>query len=243
MKKKYLAPLMSLLATGGLLTVALVLLFGHSFAWFSSVREPRASGMHLSVRGVPETEQYLTVGGVRVDGAAEDLFSGLTPGDTVRFSLVIVNKSGRPIVADVFLAPPTEAEDPPYEQDGKYHYFGTQLRVNSVKAGDDALLPLTGAERYLLTLSEELYHGDAAAPLPPTALSSPYEFSGLPHKTLASNVAIAAGGTLTLDVEIEFVDNGLLQNPYIGHGDSASSDPAKAALTFSRTLACSYEYQ
>ena len=65
------------------------------------------------------------------------------------------------------------------------------MRVTSVKMGESELLPLTGAERYLLTLPEELYHGEDDL-LPPTSLSEPYTFSSLNYKMLANAVEVAA---------------------------------------------------
>ena len=242
MRKKYIAPALSLVLVGVLLACTLVLFFGRSFAWFSINDRNRISGIHISASGVPDTEQYLMVGGVRLDDAEGVLFSDLVPGDTVTFEVCIVNKTNKAIECRRMLAPPTEDEEQPYIKDERYHYMGTQLRIDSVKSGEQELLSLTGNERYLLPLDDSLYIGEDHS-LPPTSIAEEYDFTPSVYRDLTPNIEIAAGGTLVLEVEIEFVDNGLLQNAYIEYGNLASEDPAKGSLRFSRTLVCYSHYK
>ena len=240
-KKKMLRSLVSMISIGLVLAFSIISFLGRSVAWFSKNEKINANGVNLVAQGLPDTEQYLMIDGVRVEENATDLFSGLVPGKSVTFQLYVKNKTEKNIEFGLLLAPPTENDDIPYVIDGLYHYFGTQLRINSIKNDESELLSLEGNERYLLTLEESLYIG-ADKSLPPTSVNSEYDFSVCTHKTLTDIVTIGANGELILDIEIEFADNGILQNPYIDYGNTESEDSAKAALRLSRTLLCYYSY-
>ena len=241
LKKEYIAPLLSLVMIGLLIALAFFAMLDHTLAWFANNDEVDAMGMTVSARGIPETEQYLMVDGVRLEEGTNELFSGLIPGEIITFQLYVKNKTNKDIELQLSMAAPTENDDQPYVTDGLYHYMGTQIRINSIKNLDSELLTLTGNERYLLTLDNSLYIGDDAS-LPPTAIESEYDFSALTDKSLTSPVRITANGELFLDIELEFVDNGISQNAYIDYGNSSSDNPAKRNLTFSRTLFCSFAY-
>ena len=60
--------------------------------------------------------------------------------------------------------------------------------------------------------------------------------------SLTRPINIAPNGEITLDIEMEFVDNGTLQNPYIEFGTPNAADPNKASLVLSRTLLCVVDY-
>lgn len=241
LKKEYAAPLLSLVMIGLLIALAFFTMLDHTLAWFANNDTVNATGMNVSARGIPETEQYLMVDGVRLEEGANELFTELMPGEIITFQLYVKNKTNKDIELGLSMAAPTENDDQPYVTDGLYHYMGTQIRINSIKNLDSELLSLTGNERYLLTLDDSLYIGDDAS-LPPTATESAYDFSALTDKSLTSPVRIAANGELFLDIELEFVDNGISQNAYIDYGNSSSDNPAKRNLTFSRTLFCSFAY-
>lgn len=243
-KKEYIMPLTSLVVVGTALVLALSMFFNSSLGWLAKNDAVEANGMNVSVRGVPDIDQYITVGGVRVSEDATNIFSALRPENNynkVEFQLHVINKTDEPINFQLFMAAPKESNDTPYVVDGLYHYFGTQIRINSIKNSDSDVLSLVGNDRYLLTLDNALYIGDSSN-LPPTAINQEYDFNSLTEKTLTGVIEISAGDELILDFELEFVDNGTLQNAYIDFGNPNAEDTAKAALRLSRTLVCSVSY-
>lgn len=241
LKKTYIKPLLSIFSTGILMIVSFWILIDHSIAWFSDNGTVTSSGMHVSARGVPDTEQYLIVDGMKVEQTAGTLCSDLVPGETIEFSLYVKNNTDSYIDFQLFMQAPTENDDTPYVIDGLYHYMGTQIRINSVKNGDEELLAPNGNDRYLLTLDNSLYIGEDAS-LPPTAIDFAYDFSHTTDRSLTHPIDIVPNGEIILDIELEFVDNGMLQNPYIEFGASGAADPNKASLVLSRTLLCSVAY-
>ena len=172
--KAHIAPLLSIISTGILLILSFYIMFNDSVAWFSDNSTLASSGMSISARGVPDTEQYLIVDGVRVEKTADNLFSDLVPGKTVEFSLYVKNNTDSYIDFQLFMQAPTENDDTPYVIDGLYHYLGTQIRINSVKNGAEELLTLVGNDRFLLRLDNSLYIG-ADSSLPPTSINRMYE--------------------------------------------------------------------
>jgi hypothetical protein len=201
--------------------------FNNSLAWVASNDHIDAGGMSVSVRGLPDADVYLMVDGVSIDENATDIFADLLPGQKVSFNVCVKNNTDDKIFFRISIAAPTAEQDTPYVVDGLYHYFGSQIRINSIKNGSDDLLTLSGSYCYLLPLSDNLY----ANGLPPTAIDSEYDFSLLEERNLTSEVEINAGGQVTLDVELEFVDNNTLQNAYIDFGKVDGQ-------TLSRTLLC-----
>ena len=241
-KKECIAPLLSMTMILLLIAVSAFVMFDHTVAWFAVIDEVGGEGMQLEAGGQPETEQYLMIDGVRVEEHATDLFAGLKPGDRVTFQLYVKNKSAQNVVFQLFMDAPTEDDDQPYVLDGQYHYMGSQLRILSLEEGGEDLLRLTGNDRYLLTLDDALYIGSDAS-LPPTAIDAAYDFSSATNKTLTDTMLLADGEERIFTFELEFVDNGISQNPYIDYGSADAKDPAKRDLSLSRTLVCYFEYE
>lgn len=216
---------------GTVLILSTIVFFNNSLAWVASNDHIDAGGMSVSVRGLPDADVYLMVDGVSIDENATDIFADLLPGQKVSFNVCVKNNTDDKIFFRISMAAPTAEQDTPYVVDGVYHYFGSQIRINSIKNGSDDLLTLSGSYCYLLPLSDNLY----ANGLPPTAINSEYDFSLLEERNLTSEVEINAGGQVTLDVELEFVDNNTLQNAYIDFGKVDGQ-------TLSRTLLCYLSY-
>ena len=229
--KNYIMPLSTLILMGTVLILSTIVFFNNSLAWVASNDHIDAGGMSVSVRGLPDADVYLMVDGVSIDENATDIFADLLPGQKVSFNVCVKNNTDDKIFFRISMAAPTAEQDTPYVVDGVYHYFGSQIRINSIKNGSDDLLTLSGSYCYLLPLSDNLY----ANGLPPTAINSEYDFSLLEERNLTSEVEINAGGQVTLDVELEFVDNNTLQNAYIDFGKVDGQ-------TLSRTLLCYLSY-
>ena len=240
MKKAYITPMISVIVVGLLVIASIFIMINDALAWFAYNNRVNSSGMRISARGVPDTDQYLIVDGVKVEETAKNLFSNLLPGEIIRFSLCVKNNTDYDIDFQLFMQAPTANDDVPYVIDGLYHYMGTQIRINSVKNGGVEILALEGTDRYLLKLDTALYVGEDAS-LPPTSIDFEYDFSNEADRSLIQPIKILGNGEVTLDIEMEFVDNGMLQNPYIEFGASSASEPEKASLVLSRTLLCSVD--
>ena len=230
-KKEYIKPLFSLALVGSVLVLSLMTFLGNTLGWFASNDNVSGNGMQVSVSGVPDTVLYLMVDDVRVDDNATDIFENLVPGQKVSFQLYVKNKTNKQIDFKLYMEAPTAEQDTVFVADDLYHYFGSQIRVNSVKNGDNNLLTLSGADCYLLPLDEELYEDG----LQPTAIETEYNFSALEDRAMIPVIQIDAEGELVLDFELEFVDNNTLQNAYINFGKIDSQ-------TLARTLMCEVYY-
>jgi hypothetical protein len=237
MKIKYFAPFASVFIAGALLLAAIFAYFSSSLGWFSENRTANVSGLSLTVKGIPETEEYFKVNGVKVDETT-DVFREMTPGETRTIDLYIHNLSDKSINLLLSMSAPSAETDTAYVEDGLYHYFGSQIRLNSVKNGETDVLTLTGANKYLLPLDDTLYTDG----LQPTGIEDEYDFTGAAPKQIGSKVTLAAGEELTLTFEFEFVDNGELQNAYISFADTSSDDEQKASMILSRKLICYYAF-
>ncbi|MBQ9778774.1 MAG: hypothetical protein IJW22_07610, partial [Clostridia bacterium] len=195
-----------------------------------------ASGLTLTSVGVAETEQYFMLDGVRVAEDAADFLSGLMPGEQITVQLCVENHSTVAVAMSLHMTAPTEENDTPYVEDGRYHYFGSQIRFLSIKQGAIDRLQPSGTDAYLLTLNDAMYTNG----LPPTGIDVEYDFSTLSDKALTGDIEIEAGATLTLDLTFEFVENNTSQNPYIHFGNTAAGDAEKSALVLSRELICAF---
>lgn len=236
-KKEYVMPLISLITVGVVMIMAIVTMAGSTLGWYAHNDQVDANGMNISVKGMPDTEQYIIYNGNKLDDAATDIFAGMRPGDIAEFQLYIKNKTNEKIDFQLLMAAPSAEQDTPYILDGLYHYFGSQLRLNSIKSGENSLLTLQGTDRYLLPLDEGLYTNG----LQPTSINSEFDFSTLSERALTNVIEIDANGELVLTIQIEFVDNNTLQNAYINFGNE--NDDEKADLNISRTLVCYFAYQ
>lgn len=239
LKKEYFASLLSVIVVGAVLVVALYTFYDNSLAWFSNNKEVMAQGMSVVSRGAPKLA--ISVDNVVEDGTQAHKFTNLTPGDTVTFTISVTNKSGEPIDLRLLLGAPRQGFSTPYivqtaePNVQQYHYFDTQIRINSVKltqgTGDSATttekLTLTGIDRYLMTVDESLYTNG----LPPTSINAPYDFANAADKVLSGNNAIrlADNETVTFTLELEFVDNGQLQNAYIDFNNNSNNATGAAA--------------
>ena len=217
----------SLILIGVALVLAMCVFLKGSLAWFAQNDVVSAKGISVSAKGLPDADVYLMIDDVRVDESAVDLFSDMIPGQTANFKIGVKNNTDGKISFFLAIAASTAEEDTAYVVDGLYHYFGSQIRINSIKNGSDDLLTRSGADSYLLPLADDLYSDG----LPPTALDSEYDFSLLEERTLTEELVIDAGGEVFLDVELEFVDNNTLQNAYIDFGKTEGQ-------TLARTLLC-----
>ena len=235
-KKEYIMPLCSLMLVGTALILATIIMFNSTLGWLAKNDQVSGNGMAVSTKGVPDTEVYLSVGGVRVEEDATNIFAGLVPGENVTFSLHVNNLTDEKIGLKVLMEAPEAEDDTVYEENGLFHYFGSQLRLNSIMMNEADILTLTGNDRYLLTLDELLYTTNGQ----PTAINSEFDFSTQTDKELTDLIEIEGNGEIELIFTIEFVDNHELQNAYIQFGDPTND--GKKDLRLLRTLICDVVY-
>lgn len=235
LKKEYFASLLSVIVVGAVLVVALYTFYDSSLAWFSNNKEVMAQGMSVVSRGAPKLEKTLMVDGVAVNEETTlHTFEDFKPTDTVTFDIVVKNVSGEKIDLSLLLGAPKSLNNGAYVEGGKYHYFGTQIRIKSVKAtqviGENAVtvdnMALSGIDQYLMTLDEKLYIGDGT--LPPTGIPTQYDFTKAAEKVVTEDIiTLEDNAQVTLTIVLEFVDNGEVQNAYIGFNASGSGAPAE----------------
>lgn len=226
-KKEQITSFLSLVVVGIALVIAIFVCSDNSFGWFSENPNVDGGGMSVDTRGMPEAEVYFMIDGVRIEENAADLFADLVPGQRVDFQLYVRNKSGEKITVQLFMMAPTAEQDTAVVDDGLFHYFGSQIRLNYIQNEGDDLLTLSEEERYLLPLDKALYTNG----LPPTGIGSEYDFSALHNRMLTDAIELDAGEEICLDLELEFVDNNTLQNVYIDFGKEGDQ-------LFARTLLC-----
>ncbi len=239
LKKEYFASLLSVVVVGAVLVVALYAFYDNSLAWFSNNTEVMAQGMSVVSRGAPKIS--VKIDEVVQDGSQAHKYTDLIPGDTVTFTISVTNNSGEPIDLRLLLGAPRQGFSTPYivQTDEpnvqQYHYFDTQIRINSVKlkkgTGDSAttteVLDLPNIDRYLMTVDESLYTNG----LQPTFINAPYNFANAADKVLSGQEAIelANNETVIFTLELEFVDNGQLQNAYIDFNNNSNNATGAAA--------------
>ena len=232
-KKNEITLLFSMMFIIVVLLLSIFVFFNDSLGWLASNDNVFAQGITVSAQGLPDADVYLKIDEERVEENAADLFSNLMPGQKFYFKFCVKNNSDSKIAFRIAMAAPDPNgnQDTAIVADDLYHYFGTQIRINSIKNGSDNLLTLSGSERYLLPLDDNLYTGG----LPPTAINGKYDFSTLKERNLTDEVVVDANSEIFLVVEMEFVDNNTLQNAYMNFGKEEGQ-------TLARTLICDLYY-
>ena len=232
-KKEYIAPLVSLILVALTLIFSLTIHFNDSLGWFASNKSVEANGMSVSINGMPETEIYFIVNGSRIkEDDATNLFQNLRPGDKVQFQLFVENKSESKIQFHLSMKAPTNEQDTPVVIGDRYYYFGSQLRINYIKNGSNDVMNLTGNNRFLLPLDDSLYRSG----LQPTSITSEFDFTTLSERLLTDSIVLNVGESVTLDFEIEFVDNNTLQNAYIDFGNNDNQKLARTLICYVQSI-------
>lgn len=194
-----------------LLVVASILLFaGGSLGWFAEGRDVTAKDMAVQFRDyeIDVTYEYTYNDGTFAEvGSWDDIFNGLTPGDTVTLRATYTNQSETSRTLAFSLAVLDDGEKPLTVTQGDatyYYHFGSQLRVTQVTVGDDVAV----GDTFLVTPSDNrLYHVSEQT-------ATDVKFGSA---TLATKEA-----SVTVEVTIEFINyTDINQNVYqnFGTGD------------------------
>lgn len=228
----------SLLLLAIFLCTSVFIYLQKSFGWFSDNTEVSASGLSVrSSEGLDVEATFKdptsapgTAVKPNITTGKQVSFLNLHPGNIMYVNLELKNNEAVPVNVTLSLKAPTEDDDvvvttnnvkfPDNTVGTGYTYFGAHIRINSIKLdGTDKMLSsLTGTMRYLLdydTTDEDETHN--------TFFSKAYPFeTNTADKQLTDTIELAkageTGSTVTLVLEIEFVDNEMVQNPLIDFG-------------------------
>ena len=260
LNKKYLAPLASLLVTGGLLMTVGVLLLGSSFGWFSHNDRVTATGLSVSSVSPYKTEQslYELKDGVltKLTSTAEaELFANMLPGDTRTVYLGVTNTDTVTLDLQVLLSAPSLSTDSGYSAEvtedettvTEHYYLGSQIRVADIKMATatgattgNEICALTGKNAFLLTMPDSFYqNGKQSTGATAAEVTAAFESAAQKKLTDTGSITVAPNETVYVAITFEFAENNQVQNPYINFGtDNAGTAPKNCVLT--RTLLCWY---
>lgn len=240
----------SLLLLAIFLCTSVFIYLQKSFGWFSDNDEVSASGISVqSGTGAAidiamsyqknETGDFIAIN----ESSTAPIFRDLLPGDKIALKLSFTNNESNVRYLTLSMLAPTEDNEKPIMHDSnhavttdpeeavRYHYFGSQVRINSVgeKEINKYLLettPLTGG--FQQTYYEKPTEDD-------NVFNKTANATDIQLYTQSDSIALAGNGTTTdVIIVFEFVDNSTIQNAYINFG-------SQAGQLCQRTLYCTFE--
>ena len=268
----------SLLLLSIFLCTSVFIYLQKSFGWFSDNTEVSTSGLSvqssegLDVRAEFAEPDSSAEGGYSVPNIqdAENLnaFNDLLPGQTRTVYLKVSNYTTSNVKVSLSLAAPNANDEKPIIHNAsgnvvsalpnphtgyKVHYFGSQLRINSVTCVGGSMAEnarpavssaLSGQARYLLETN--LITG---TDMQATYTSDLITLSSLSNKKLTTDFVLpAAASTAETDatyailaIEVEFVDNRDVQNAYIDFGIPITIGDTTFTPICHRTIICTTE--
>ena len=244
----------SLLLLAIFLCTSVFIYLQKSFGWFSDNDEVSASGISVqSGTGAAidiamsyqknETGDFITIDDENVTAP---IFKDLLPGDTIALKLSFKNNESTVRYLSLSMLAPTAEDELPIitsvttsggTTTNRYHYFGSQIRINSVSVNADF------EETYLLKTADILDESNNATGFQQTYIeNNEGVFTGLTDTALVpytqgtgTNFALAGeGATTDVIIVFEFVDNSTIQNAYINFG-------SQEGQLCQRTLYCTFE--
>lgn len=244
----------SLLLLAIFLCTSVFIYLQKSFGWFSDNDEVSASGLSVqsgSGAAVNISMSYQKNGTgdfIAIDSSSTaPIFKDLNPGDKIALKLSFTNNESTVRYLSLSMLAPTAENEKPIMHDSnhevttdpgaavRYHYFGSQIRINSVSVNADF------DPTYLLTTefisgSDTLQKTYVEKENISNLFNNLSDVQLVPYTQGASNNFELAGNGATTDVIIvfEFVDNSTIQNAYINFGASADQ-------VCKRTLYCTFE--
>ena len=246
----------SLLLLAIFLCTSVFIYLQKSFGWFSDNDEVSASGISVQSgtgAAIDIAMSYAKFGGDKTVAeikaltytnigttASAPIFNGLLPGDKIALKLSFTNNESSVRYLTLSMLAPTEENETPIitsvttsggSSTNRYHYFGSQIRINSVgeKEINKYLLettPLTGGfqQTYYEKPTEDDHVFNKAA-----------NATDIQLYTQSDSIALAGeGDTTDVIIVFEFVDNSTIQNAYINFG-------SQAGQLCQRTLYCTFE--
>lgn len=268
----------SLLLLAIFLCTSVFIYLQKSFGWFSDNTEVSASGLSvqssegLDVRAEFAEPDSSAEGGYSVPNIqdAENLnaFNDLLPGQTCTVYLKVSNHTTSDVKVSLSLAAPSANDETPIihnasgnvvpelpnEHTGyKVHYFGSQLRINSVTyvagtikdvALNSDINALRDQQQYLLETSLI-----GSTNMQATYTSELITLSSLSNKKLTTDFVLPAAASTAdedatyaiLAIEVEFVDNRDVQNAYIDFGMPITIGDTTFTPICHRTIICTTE--
>lgn len=254
----------SLLLLAIFLCTSVFIYLQKSFGWFSDNDEVSASGISVqsgSGAAIDIAMSYAKFNGSKTAAdiealtytnigttASAPIFNQLSPGDKIALKLSFKNNESSVRYLSLSMLAPTANNEKPIMHDSnhavttdpeeavRYHYFGSQIRINSVSVnsgfGPTYLLTtefISGSNNTLQTTYVEkenisnLFNNLSDVQLVPYTQGT------------GNNFALAGNGTTTdVIIVFEFVDNSTIQNAYINFG-------SQEGQLCQRTLYCTFE--
>ncbi len=171
--------------------VSAIIIMNPSVAWFATNDRVDATGAAVDLSTLGITDKYYSRNG---DGEYTEItewahiFEKLTPGDTVTVKAEYTSESQDDINLKVYFRDMGGGDAPLVTEDGKYCYFGTQLRVTQ-KTMNGATPENVNA--FLVTPPPDKIYYDAET----TA-----------NDIHIGDITVASGATYTLEFTVEFVN-------------------------------------
>ena len=192
------------------LVVFAVFYFNHSMAWLSQNTEVNANGasVQLATLGITDTYFSKGVGEAETKIEAWDrIFSELMPEDSVSIKAEYKNNSGTTRTLKVVFSPGSDGETP-YVEDGKFYYFGTQLKITSISLNVEGKVAETG--KFLMEPPGDKVSFDSKQAVPASIVLAEFD--------------LAAGIKASLEITVEFVNSPVDQNAYQGFGGKGQDE-------------------
>lgn len=194
------------------LVVFAVFYFNHSMAWLSQNTEVNANGASVQLASLGITDTYFSKGVGEADYAPitewDRIFSELMPEDSVSIKAEYKNNSGTTRTLKVVFSPGSDGETP-YVEDGKFYYFGTQLKITSISLNVEGKVAETG--KFLMEPPGDKVSFDSKQAVPASIVLAEFD---LDKDTTAS-----------LEITVEFVNYPTVdQNAYQGFGSKGQGE-------------------
>ena len=254
----------SLLLLAIFLCTSVFIYLQKSFGWFSDNDEVSASGLsiqsgtgaNVNVRLARDDNNNAEIESNEfLDENLFPVFDELVPSSTPFVVYVVFkNNESTPVNVTLSMLAPTASDEVPILHNKnhevvanpadaeRFHYFGSQLRLNSVTVKENSLSVAgtkTTFNQYLLETEPLKENSDYQA----TYVEEAYDFSSLSDLALiADPLTISPGSTVYVALEFQFVDNTTIQNAYINFGKKITiSEGVEYTAVCKRTLYCTFE--
>ncbi|MGN1093933.1 MAG: hypothetical protein ACI4SC_03035 [Candidatus Neoclostridium sp.] len=190
--------------------INVVIYFNRSFGWFSRSLNANAKGMEVSLAGYGITDVYFRKGVGESDYTEitswDSVFSGLSPGDSVSIKAQYSNDSGTAHTLGVYFGI-GDGNEIPLVKDGKYYYFGTQLKITEI----------------VIDGNEQSFTGDKFLMTPPSDKLA-YDAQQTAENAFIADVSVPSGGSAAVEITVQFVNYpDVNQNVYQGFGKGSET--------------------
>ena len=191
--------------------VSAVVCFHRAFAWFSENRKVTANGATVNLDGYGITDVYFSKGVGAADYTQitgwDHLFQDLNPGESLSIRAQYANQSDETHVLRVYFGLNDGNSVTPLVKDGKYYYFGTQLKITEVVL--NGVAQSVADQTFLMT---------------PPADKIAYDAEQTVQNVFLVEIPLLPGDSATAEITVQFVNYpDVDQNAYQGFGKGTES--------------------